>query len=183
MHVRDALLRLDQANKGMLECLLGPGGTLEALSVGLSRVNGAQDAWAQVLFVRELAGMPPLPGPGAEDKNFSSRSEDSFGGEIDRPSGKGEGTHETLGKCTKDEIQRKNGPAMTEGVWGNDEREFLEIAEARERTGEEILELPESGLEKAFDGSRQGTTEAVRVVQEICCCLGEVLKGTTSIDV
>lgn len=175
MHVRDALLRLDQANKGMLECLLGPGGTLEALSIGLSHVIGAQDAWAQVLFIRGLAGMSPLPG--AVDGEFSSQSGDSSGGEIGGPSGKGKGMHENLGK------DRKDVPAVTEGVWGNDERSLMEIAKARERTGEDMLELPEGGLEKAFEGSRQGTTEAARVVQEICCCLGEVLKGVSSIDV
>lgn len=168
MHVRDALLRLDQANKGMLECLLGPGGTLEALSIGLSHVIGVQDAWAQVLFVRDLAGMPPLPG--AVDEEFSSRSGDSSGGEIDGPSKKGEGMNENLGK------DRKYMPAGTEGVWENDKRSLMEIDKARKRTGEEMLELPEGGLEKAFEGSRQGTTEAARVVQEICCCLGEVLQ-------
>ena len=66
MHIREVLLRLDQASKGMLECLLGTGGTLEALSMALSRVDSFRDAKARALHIRNVSGMPPLQGNDGE---------------------------------------------------------------------------------------------------------------------
>ena len=78
-----------------------------------------------------------------------------------------------------DGVVRGQGVESAEGeeegdAWGKDGGLLDVIFEARERTGKEILELPEGRVERAFEGTREGTTEAVRIVHEIFSCLGEV---------
>ena len=149
-YTKDVLLQLDQASKGMIACLLGPGGTLEALSLALSRIDALRDASAQLVFVRDCAGMPPLP---------SSR-------EATDPS------------CAS---SRPETAATSEGriarVVGAPEEKLVAITQDREATGLEVLELSEDGCEHIFFAGRDGTNEAVRVLQEICCCLGEVVSA------
>lgn len=147
-YIRETLLRLDQASKGMLACLLGPGGTLEALSLALSRVDALRDANAQLLYVRNRAGMPPLPSSSGEAMHTSV----SLGAEKAEP---------VQGGITR--------------VVSAPEEQLVAITQARELTGLEVLELSEDGVENVFFGGRDGANEAVRVVQEICCCLGEVV--------
>lgn len=146
-YIRDALLRLDQASKGMLACLLGPGGTLEALSLALSRIDALRDANAQLLYVRNRAGMPPLPSSGEAANAAVSSGEE-----------KGEDVHSRITR-----------------VVSAPEEQLVAITQARELTGMEVLELSEDGAENVFCAGRDGTNEAVRVLQEICCCLGEVV--------
>lgn len=146
-YIRDILLRLDQASKGMLACLLGPGGTLEALSLALSRIDALRDANAQLLYVRNRAGMAPLP---------------SIGEAVHTAVSSGEGKGEAV----------QGG--ITRAVSAPEER-LVAITQARESTGMEVLKLSEDGVENVFCGGRDGANEAVRVVQEICCCLGEVV--------
>lgn len=146
-YIRDVLLRLDQASKGMLACLLGPGGTLEALSLALSRVDALRDANAQLLYVRNRAGMAPLPSSGEAGVTAVSSGEEK-------------------GEAVQGGITR---------VVSAPEEQLVAITQARELTGMEVLKLSEDGVENAFYGGRDGANEAVRVVQEICCCLGEVV--------
>lgn len=150
MQIREVLLRLDQANKGMLECLLGPGGTLEALSIALSRIDSVQDANAQLLHMRKYAGMRPLP---SVDESSGADAACSLSDGVD------------------DVVRIEHGAARA--VCAGDKK-LAAITQARTTTGAEILELPEDGVEKTFEGGREGLTEAVRVVQEMCCCLAEV---------
>lgn len=150
MLIRDVLLRLDQASTGMVECLLGPAGTLEALSIALSRIDGIQDANTQVLYVRNFAGMAPL-------SSLSEVSRVCVPGETS--GGEDGAEHIEVG--------------TPRAVPAQDEKRAA-IAQARHTTGKEILELPESAVEKMFEGGREGMRETVRIVQEMCCCLGEV---------
>ena len=101
MHIREVLLRLDQASKGMLECLLGTGGTLEALSMALSRVDSFRDAKARALHIRNVSGMPPLQGND---------------GEVGRASGSGDATAagSTL-RVEKGLLPLESGDAMATG--------------------------------------------------------------------
>lgn len=150
MHIREALLRLDQATKGMLECLLGPGGTLEALSVSFSRINSVHDAQAHLGYVRRRSGMSP------------AGMHDGFATAVSGDSG-----------VVVDEVKHA-GAGAARPVCSVGEQALATINEARQMTGTEILDLPEDGVEKAFEGGRDGIAEAVRMVQEMCCCLGEV---------
>lgn len=148
-YIKEVLLRLDQAGKGMLACLLGPGGTLEALSLALSRIDAVKDASSQLLYVRNCAGMRPLQTTReAVDAPLSSRAE------------KGEAVD---GGITR--------------VVGAPEEQLVAITQGREATGLGVLELSEDGCENIFFAGRDGANEATRVLQEICCCLGEVVSA------
>lgn len=153
MHIREVLLRLNQANIGMLECLLGPGGTLEALSIALSRIDSVQDANAQVLYVRNYAGMPPLPSIGESVDSAPLAGSD---GEVEA-------------------VPPSENLLTTRPISASDKK-MAAVVRARKTTESEILSLPEDGVEKVFEGGRDGMNEGVRIVQEICCCLGEVLQ-------
>lgn len=146
MHVREVLLRLDQANKGMLECLLGPGGTLEALSIALSLIDGLKDAQAQALCLRSYAGMSLPPSRAAKKEEA------------------GDGLSTSMGA----NVAGADGPSRAR------DDQLVALAESRNAVGAEILDLPEDSVEKMFQGGRDGMNEAVQMVQEICCCLGEV---------
>lgn len=147
--IKEVLLRLDQASKGMLACLLGPGGTLEALSLALSRIDAVRDASSQLLFVRNCAGMQPLSATReAEDAPLSSRAE--------------------KGEAVQSGITR---------VVSVPEEQLVAITQGREATGAEVLELSEDGCENVFFAGRDGANEAVRVLQEMCSCLGEVVSA------
>lgn len=150
MHIREALLRLDQATKGMLECLLGPAGTLEALSVALSRINSLHDAQAHLGYVRMHSGMTPA---GILD-DFTTAVSGESGSVVDAALHVGAGG---------------TRPGCSAG-----KKALAALNEARHMTGTEILGLPEDGVEKAFEGGRDEMTEAARVIQEMSCCLGEV---------
>lgn len=148
-YIKEVLLRLDQASKGMLACLLGPGGTLEALSIALSRIDAVRDASSQLLYVRNCAGMQPLPATReALDAPLSSRVE------------KGEAVQGGIARVV----------SVPEG-------QLVAITQGREVTGLEVLQLSEDGCESVFFAGRDGANEAVRVLQEICCCLGEVVSA------
>ena len=155
MHIREVLLRLDQASKGMLECLLGTGGTLEALSMALSRIDSFRDAKAQALHMRNVPGMSPLQGNGVKsDASGSMGVGDSVAGSASRVERDGDGTAVVVARAPDDKL--------------------AEIASIRKMTALEILGLPEDGVERTFERGRDQTNESVRFVQDVCCCLGEV---------
>lgn len=155
MHVREALLRLDQATKGMLDCLLGPGGTLEALSAALSRVDIVQDAGYYVKYVREQAGLPLSP---AVNKGCSES--------IKRESECGQY------RGGMDEAVVVAPPCL--GQKADSAQCMIDVHEAQSMTGVDISELGEDGLPRAFEGTRDVSAEGARVIQEMCCCLAEV---------
>lgn len=158
MHIREVLLRLDQASKGMLECLLGTGGTLEALSMALSRIDSFRDAKAQALHMRNVPGMTPYQGNGeASDASGSSGLADATAGSPSRVERDGDGA----------------AAALVVVARAPDEK-LAEIASIRKMTALEILGLPEDGVERTFERGRDETSESVRFVQDVCCCLGEV---------
>eukprot|EP00903_Cladosiphon_okamuranus_P013168 g12281.t1 len=148
--IKEVLLRLDQASKGMLACLLGPGGTLEALSLALSRIDAVKDASSQLLFVRNCAGMQPLP---------TTRGE-----ALDAPLSSGMEKEESV-------------QAGITRVVSVPEEQLVAITQGREATGAEVLRLSENGCENIFFAGRDAANEAVRVLQEVCCCLGEVVSA------
>ena len=147
--IKEVLLRLDQASKGMLACLLGPGGTLEALSLALSRIDAVRDASSQLLFVRDCAGLQPLPATREVEKApLSSRAE-----------------------------KREAAQGGIARVVSVPEEQLVAITQGREATGAEVLELSEDGCENVFYAGRDGANEAVRVLQEMCSCLGEAVSA------
>ena len=157
MHIREVLLRLDQASKGMLECLLGTGGTLEALSMALSRIDSFRDAKAQALHMRNVPGMTPLEG--------NSEASDA--------SGSSGLTGATAGSASRVESDGDGAAAVVTVARSPDEK-LAEIATIRKMTASEILGLPEEAVERTFERGRDETNESVRFVQDVCCCLGEV---------
>lgn len=150
--IKEVLLRLDQASKGMLACLLGHGGTLEALSLALSRIDAVRDASSQLSYVRNCAGMQPLPATGDTREALD-----------DPPSCKVEKGEAVLGGIAR--------------VVSVPEEQLVAITQGREATGAEVLELSEDGCENVFFAGRDGVNEAVRVMQEMCSCLGEVVSA------
>lgn len=156
MHIREVLLRLDQASKGMLECVLGTGGTLEALSMALSRIDSFRDAKAQALHMRNVPGMTPYQGNGeASDASGSLGLVDATAGSPSR-------------------VERDGDGAAVVVVARAPDEKLAEIASIRKMTALEILGLPEDGVERTFERGRDETSESVRFVQDVCCCLGEV---------
>lgn len=147
-YIKEVLLRLDQASKGMLACLLGPGGTLEALSLALSRIDGMRDASRQLFHVRNCAGMQPL--------SITCEASDA-----------------PLSRVEKDEAV----PGGITRVVSVPEEQLVAISQGREATGLEVMKLSEDGCESVFFAGRDGANEAVRVLQEICCYLGEVVSA------
>lgn len=175
MHIREALLRLDQATRGMLDCLLGPGGTLEALSTALSRVDGHEDAQARVLHVHERAGLPPLlagsvappDAPSADAPSADAPSADYSlrpGGEGSKEGSKDE-TREGEGSIVRGSEPDGRGDATAR---------IASIHEQQKVIGTRILGLAEDGLASAFEGARDLTAECSRVLHDVCCCLAEV---------
>lgn len=146
-YIREALLRLDSASKGMLACLLGPGGTLEVLSIALSRIDGLSDANAQLVFLRNYAGMTPLR------RRNEVLHVSTFSEEGDREAVEGDGSP----------------------VVRTSEEQVSALAQARGTTGSEVLELAEDAVVKLFQGGQDLGNEAVRMLQEMCCFLGEVV--------
>lgn len=149
-YIKDVLLQVDQASKGMLACLLGPGGTLEALSLALSRVDALRDASAQLKYVRDCAGMPPLA---------TTREASGVSSVSSRPA---------TGETSEGRITR---------VVSAPEEKLVAITQDREATGSEVMELSEDGCENIVFAGRDGAHEAVRVLQEMCYCLGEVVSA------
>lgn len=127
----------------MLACLIGPAGTLEALSIALTRIDPLSDAEAQLSYIRENAGMPPLS-----------------------PMGMLSDTSSSMGAENREAMPDRGKRAV---------RAPEDVAQARETTGLAVLKLPEDGVEKMFHGARDEANEAVRMVQEICCFLGELV--------
>lgn len=152
MHIRDALLRLDQATKGMLDCLLGQGGTLETLSVALSRIDANQDAQAQIVYVRTHAGLTPVES-------------------IDGCSGAAGAQDGGTDQAGNEEIRTpKESHTKKDAVSG----QKLNTCEVQRTMGLEILDLTEDEVGRAFEGAREATAEGSRVVHDMCCCLAEV---------
>lgn len=153
MHIREVLLRLDQASKGMLDCLLESGGTLEALSASLSRVDTLGDARAQICFVRTRAGLPPLE---------STASSAAAPVVLDNG---------VSGAKSEEARVAKASSARGNRV---DKEELMMTRDAQMSTGLDILDLAEDGVERAFEGARDGTAEASRMMNEMFCFLAEV---------
>lgn len=155
MHIREVILRLDQANKGMLDCLLGSWGPVETLSASLSRVDSLEDIQTLVRYVRKRAGLSPLPSideysPAAAEPALNEE-ERKIDNEEDRP------------------VARE--PSAGDGGVGESN---IGTHKAQMMTGLEVLDLAEDGLEGAFEGAREGTDEAARMAHEMCSCIAEV---------
>lgn len=147
-YIREALLRLDSASKGMLACLLGPGGTLEVLSIALSRIDGLSDANSQLCFLRKYAGMTPLR-LSHEALDVSTGSLEEGGTET------GESDDSTIGRTPEEQVSA--------------------LAQARDTTGSEVLELAEDAVVKLYQGGQDLGSEATRMLQKMCNFLGEVV--------
>lgn len=157
MHIREALLRLDQATRGMLDCLLGPGGTLEALSAALSRVDIVGDLKSQIALVREQVGLPSIP---CAKRVTCKESMDEKRDGADEA-----GKHESLATSAP----RSGADSDADSSW-----QMVGVHESQRATGIAILDLGEEELTKAFEGTRDVATECARCVQEMISCLEEV---------
>lgn len=156
MHVREVLLRLDQASKGMLDCLLGSGGPLEALGASLAEIDSVGDAREFISYVRKRAGLAPVQGVGGQSRIEATLAFDE--GDMQPPS---------------EEVLVVKKPTSENGTFGEPN---LDTDGARKRTSLEIMGLAEDGVEHAFEAARDGTDEASRMAHEICIFLSEVIR-------
>lgn len=154
MHVREVLLRLDQASKGMLDCLLGSGGPLEALGASLAQIDSVGDARESISYVRKRAGLGPIQDVGGQSGVEATLTLDE--GEMQPPS---------------EEVLIVKKPTSGNGTI---EELNLDTDGARKRTSLEIVGLAEDGVEHAFEAARDGTDEAARMAHEICIFLADV---------
>lgn len=154
MHVREVLLRLDQANKGMLDCLLGSGGPVETLSASLSRVDSLEDARDLIGYIQTRAGLPTLPGIGGHPRAAPEMA-----------------LNDGASKSHNEEVILVKEPCSGDGAV---EEPNICPHRAQMTSGLEILDLAEDGLERAFEGARDGTDEAARMAHEMCSCIAEV---------